>query len=199
MNCNNCGAPMTLFRERDYYHCAHCGVYHFPSQAADGVRLLGENPEGITCSLCQVPLNLATFDDHYRGYQCPRCQGILFTRTAFRQTIEMRRSKAATPPEPPSRAPPEELKRRMACPTCNGQMSTHHYWGPGNIVIDTCSQCDVIWLDYGELSKVVNAPGKDRGAGVRARTELPRTAAKEPKEDAKLGRGLLALLDSFFD
>jgi Zn-finger nucleic acid-binding protein len=42
-------------------------------------------------------------------------------------------------------------------------METFEYYGPGNIVIDTCNSCDLIWLDYGELRKVVNAPGRDRG------------------------------------
>jgi Zn-finger nucleic acid-binding protein len=42
-------------------------------------------------------------------------------------------------------------------------METFKYLGPGNIVIDTCHQDDLIWLDYRELEKVVNAPGRDRG------------------------------------
>ena len=42
-------------------------------------------------------------------------------------------------------------------------MSTHPYYGPGNIVIDTCAGCGVIWLDFGELNRVVAAPGRDRG------------------------------------
>jgi len=45
-------------------------------------------------------------------------------------------------------------------------MENHLYLGPGNVVIDTCNSCNLIWLDYGELNKVVNAPGKDRGSGM---------------------------------
>ena len=52
----------------------------------------------------------------------------------------------------------------MYCSTCSTKMETFQYNGPGNIVIDTCHTCDLIWLDFGELQKVVNAPGKDRGA-----------------------------------
>ena len=31
---------------------------------------------------------------------------------------------------------------------------------PGNIVIDTCIGCKLAWLDHGELSKIVRAPGR---------------------------------------
>jgi hypothetical protein len=31
------------------------------------------------------------------------------------------------------------------------------------VVIDSCRDCDVIWLDFGELKQIVNAPGRDRG------------------------------------
>jgi Zn-finger nucleic acid-binding protein len=36
------------------------------------------------------------------------------------------------------------------------------YYGPGNIVIDTCPPCDLVWLDAGELQRAIDAPGRDR-------------------------------------
>jgi hypothetical protein len=30
--------------------------------------------------------------------------------------------------------------------------------GPGNIVIDNCPNCHIIWLDYGEIYKIINSP-----------------------------------------
>ena len=42
-------------------------------------------------------------------------------------------------------------------------MTTHPYYGPGNVVIDSCEPCDLVWLDFGELKQIVDAPGKDRG------------------------------------
>jgi Zn-finger nucleic acid-binding protein len=81
----------------------------------------------------------------------------------FREAIDYRRSRAKTPPEPFSRFSPDELDRVTYCPSCQKKMETFEYYGPGNIVIDTCNSCDLIWLDYGELRKVVNAPGRDRG------------------------------------
>ena len=53
---------MVLYRERDYYHCEHCGSYHFPEENLQGLRVLGENPEGIKCPQCKATLNMATLD-----------------------------------------------------------------------------------------------------------------------------------------
>ena len=201
MNCQNCGAPLVLMRERDYYRCEYCGTFYFPSSSPDGVRLLGEDTERIKCSLCGSPLQMATFDDHYRGYLCRGCRGILFNRPTFRQLIEIRRAKAIIPPEPPTIFEQKELQRRVRCPMCSQIMDAHPYLGPGSIIIDTCDQCDLIWLDYHELDKIVNAPGKDRGM---PRQEQDETSCEqqnnEQNRDLKKPYGiLLDLLKPFFD
>jgi Zn-finger nucleic acid-binding protein len=43
-------------------------------------------------------------------------------------------------------------------------METHPYYGPGNVIIDSCAACDLVWLDFGELTQIVDAPGRDRGS-----------------------------------
>jgi Zn-finger nucleic acid-binding protein len=58
------------------------------------------------------------------------------------------------------------MARILDCPHCATRMDVHPYYGPGTIVIDTCNNCDALWLDYGELGRVINAPGKDRGSAV---------------------------------
>ena len=37
-------------------------------------------------------------------------------------------------------------------------MDTHFYNGPGNVIIDDCDQCELNWLDHGELMRIVRAP-----------------------------------------
>jgi len=41
-------------------------------------------------------------------------------------------------------------------------MVTDWYYGPGNIIIDTCPVCDLVWLDAGEFNRAADAPGQDR-------------------------------------
>jgi Zn-finger nucleic acid-binding protein len=201
MNCPHCGAPMNLFRERDYYYCEHCQSYHFPSMDNQGLRVLGKNPEGIHCQHCQVVLDLITYDDFFQGYQCSKCHGLLFNRTTFREAIDFHRSRAKTPPEPFSQYNPNELNRKTYCPACQKEMDTFQYNGPGNIVIDTCHTCDLIWLDYGELQKVVNAPGRDRGAPrpkPEEETKEEGAAVSDKKTKTSFEELVYAILDGIF-
>lgn len=198
MNCTQCGAPMILFRERDYYFCEHCKSYHFPEQSTEGLRVLGENPERIKCPHCKIVLNLMTYDDFYQGYQCSKCQGLMFNRTTFRDAINSHRSNAKAPPEPYTTYDPVELERRTFCPVCGKEMDTFQYMGPGNIVIDTCHEDDLIWLDYGEITKVVNAPGRDRGV-PRKKTVESEEEHKEGKKRSVIDQSFIDLLGSFFN
>jgi len=36
-------------------------------------------------------------------------------------------------------------------------MEAHLYAGPGNVVIDSCEECDLIWLDRGEAKRIASA------------------------------------------
>lgn len=164
MYCHSCGAPMTLFRERGYFYCEYCGSYHFPNPTPDGLRLLGEAPDRLKCPVCRTTLHLATLDDRVHGHHCTTCRGLLLDRFAFRDALYARRAAATEPPAPPIPLDRSELQRRVQCPRCGHRMDTHPYLGPGNIVIDTCNTCNLIWLDGSELQRAVNAPGADRGA-----------------------------------
>jgi hypothetical protein len=87
-------------------------------------------------------------------------------------------------------------------------MATHPYFGPGNVVIDSCEPCELVWLELGELKQIVDAPGKDRGT-----REMPRAVAGDPVGNSITGArivgpgprtdgiddaDLLALLTRFF-
>jgi Zn-finger nucleic acid-binding protein len=189
---------MILYREKDYYHCEYCSVYHFPDPTPDGLRILGENPEGYECPLCQIPLNLMVIDDFFQGYHCSNCRGMMFNRTTFRDTIDTKRSRAKSPPDPFNTFNPEELDRVINCPVCQSQMEAYQYLGPGNIVIDTCHQDDLIWLDYGELMKVVNAPGRDRGVPRRKPPGQEEEEKKEREKKSGWEKTLIDIIESLF-
>jgi hypothetical protein len=72
------------------------------------------------------------------------------------------------------------------------------------VVIDTCAPCDLVWLDFGELAQIVDAPGRDRGQrGVgttpasNARTTAGSMISTGGAETVDLFDLLLGLLDSF--
>jgi Zn-finger nucleic acid-binding protein len=163
MNCPSCGAPMQLFDRRRYYFCAYCGAFHFiDPPAVEGVQVLERSSAARPCPLCGAPLAKSLLDDAYPVQHCERCRGLLLSRAAFADAIGRRRAAASGPGVAPVSVDPRELHRKMVCPMCGARMDVHPYFGPGNIVIDTCSRCDVIWLDSGELKQITDAPGRDR-------------------------------------
>lgn len=157
MDCRNCGAPMRLVRERDYFVCEYCGSYYFPTPNRDGIRVLQE-PSDIHCPLCKINLVLAALDD-VRVLHCTKCQGVLIRQADFAYAVShLREYSKPLPPQPLNR---KELERSLACPRCYRKMHTFHYGGGGNVVIDNCPTCQVIWLDYGELARVIGIPNEE--------------------------------------
>ena len=156
MNCKNCGAPMRLVRERDYWKCDYCVSFHFPSPSADGVKRLGPRADR-TCPACQGPLMVASLDGR-RVEQCARCEGLLAPSGVFAAVVRARRALHDGPREPAPPLDPQEELRHVSCPICLGKMSTHPYLGGGGAVVDSCWDCAVVWLDRDDLTRSVRAP-----------------------------------------
>lgn len=151
---------MVLHSSRPCWTCAHCSTLVCPEPAAEGVRVTSEAGHG--CPVCRQSLQRAVMDDREPIEICERCKGILMPLRVFAETLTARRRAANTPSVIPIPADRSELARRLACPRCTRAMIADWYYGPGNIVIDTCPACDVVWLDAGELQRAVDAPGRDR-------------------------------------
>lgn len=164
MNCRNCGAPMDLFDRRRYYFCRYCGTFEFIAGAdLDGVRVLEQTDPARACPLCAAPLARALLDDSRRVEHCERCRGLLMARDTFADAVAARRAREHGPPAAPLPLDRKELARVLPCPVCRTPMDVHPYHGPGNVVIDSCVRCDLVWLDHGELRQITDAPGRDRG------------------------------------
>lgn len=150
MNCPTCGAAMRVVARRHYFHCEHCGRYHFPEGTAEGVVVL-EGPAGLDCPVCSQPLRDARLDGEPAG-SCEHCRGVLIVTASFTVVVTKRRARQRAGEQPREPFDPAELKRGVDCPRCRRRMDTHAYSGGGNAVIDSCSQCNLVWLDAGELA-----------------------------------------------
>jgi Zn-finger nucleic acid-binding protein len=156
---------MELVESRRYFRCGHCGAYHFPhSVEADGIRIVGQRSEAPKCPVCAAPMAQALLDDDHPVDFCAKCRGVLLPRTTFADVTNKRRAWATTPPAEPVPLERQALHRELRCPKCGGPFETYPNYGPGNVVIDSCRDCDVIWLDFGEMRQIVDAPGRDRGS-----------------------------------
>jgi len=158
VTCSSCGAPMRLKHEADYFTCDYCRNVYFPEANADGVRVL-EEPASEACPVCAIPLVQASMSGR-RFLYCTRCHGALVAMEAFVGLTEELRSHRDTSSEGARQPDWNDLNRKASCPKCGHRMDTHPYYGPGNVIIDSCESCSVIWLDYGELERIVRAPDR---------------------------------------
>jgi Zn-finger nucleic acid-binding protein len=160
MNCGNCGAPMVFVWDRDHFFCEYCKTYEFLAGAPADIKVVDEK-SGVVCPLCNTEMQVASMM-RARVLQCANCRGILIGQERFLGIVTALRTASTEPPFIPGPPNPEELRRKIFCPLCRNLMDTHPYGGPGNIVVDNCEKCQVLWLDFGELKKVIHAPGRDR-------------------------------------
>lgn len=150
MNCQNCGAAMTLVAGRDYFRCNYCLSFHFPAGSGeDGVRVVGGG-SGLDCPVCHESLQDGRVESEPVQY-CQRCRGFLATNPVFCTVVRERRAKRPFANSSYS-FDPSELKRSLDCPKCDQRMDTHPFYGGGRVLVDTCPRCTLIWLDAGELS-----------------------------------------------
>lgn len=161
MNCKNCSAPMELMSGGNYFYCEYCGTYAFPEPTSDGVVVLKEESE-LACPACSTRLSSAAVAGVPVLY-CTNCRGVLTGQELFSDIVKRLRARASGTPHPQRPLDKKELQRRLHCPRCNQLMDTHPYYGPGNVVIDNCARCAVVWLDHGEIANIRDAPGPDRG------------------------------------
>ena len=154
---------MELFARRRYFFCAYCGTFEFlEPDALDKLRIVGTTDPPLPCPVCATTLGHALLDEGDHVLHCAHCRGVLLARAAFVQVIERRRASAKGPGKIPTPVDRRELDRVVTCPQCQNRMDVHPYYGPGNVVIDTCPRCDAVWLDSGELGQITDAPGSDR-------------------------------------
>jgi Zn-finger nucleic acid-binding protein len=182
MNCPNCGAAMALVESRRHFQCRHCGTFGFSGPLdADGIRIVGPAPDAPACPVCGTPMQAAVLDEHHAIHLCGQCRGVLLPRATFATVISARRAWATAPPAEPMPLDRQALGRALSCPSCGARFDTYPHYGPGNVVIDSCTRCDVIWLDFGEMQGLVDAPGRDRGS-----RQLPQMAERDLPGDRRV-------------
>jgi len=161
MNCKNCGGPLTLAPGKNYEFCEFCGTFHFPESASDTLIILEDEADERQCPVCLDPLAPAAVAG-CRVLHCRNCRGILLYTSTFLEIVEALKKSVDGPAGPPQPIDPAEFDRIVKCPECGERMETHPYLGPGNVVIDSCGPCRLVWLDHGELEIVVDAHSRRR-------------------------------------
>lgn len=130
-----------------------------PRLQPDGASLT-DTVTDFHCPVCDdQQLQVATLDAT-QACCCPECFGLLVDSQSLGQLISYRRAHYDGPDDTPTLMDQQALAQQIYCPTCREFMQTHPYYGPGNLVINSCSTCQLNWLDAGELSGIIRAPGR---------------------------------------
>lgn len=120
----------------------------------------------LQCPRCNVLLQRGVLYQHWEVCGCATCGGFVVPKRSLQEMIRRLRAAYQGPDDQPTPLNPSDLDVPCRCPGCHRPMETHPYYGPGNSVIDSCSGCQVTWLDQSELEKIIRAPGQ-RGDGFR--------------------------------
>lgn len=168
--CRQCGGTLAGVPGRDYLQCQYCLSLAFLTDDPLTVdRIIPLDSQVASC--CpggHGPLRKGLLDDRPALY-CGSCFGVLLPNDAFGTLIGHRRARRGSVEyEDPRPIDPRQYERRLFCPNCSSRMEVHPYYGPGNIVIDSCSRCLLIWLDHGELACVERARGGREPMAVSA-------------------------------
>lgn len=138
--------------------CDYCGTQAAPATDEDGVVVLA--PTKHNCPVCgTVALANASIESHDLLY-CAGCRGMLLEMEKFVPLLAVLRehrywSRSSVTPRG------SDQTRVLHCPLCKHAMDEHSYGGGGNVVVDSCEACGVLWLDRGELSRIVAAPDRE--------------------------------------
>lgn len=154
MTCENCGAAMRLSRDQGLMICDYCGSQAVPPTDEEGVLVM--YPTRHNCPACQTQLANALIESYELLY-CTLCHGMLFDMEIFLPLLNVLRefrylSRSSQTPHN------IDASRILHCPLCKHEMDQHLYGGGGNVDVDSCEPCNVLWLDRRELSRIVAAP-----------------------------------------
>ena len=161
MNCQNCLGPVNKIHNQDYHHCPACHSYQFPEpmeSSVDPIVPAGKSVEG-DCPKCNTGLLLGLIHGRWNVCYCHICRGFLLESGALQVIAHFLRANYDGQDDAPVPIDPSELSCQRDCPACLARFDTHPYYGPGNVVIDSCHGCGLTWLDHGELATIMRAPG----------------------------------------
>ncbi len=200
LSCQKCGGALACIDKHNAYRCEYCRQISIVSDApllVDGIQPVDE-PVNSPCPACSDCLQTAQLDGRPILY-CSGCYGILVRRDHFGAIVNERRSKRADREREICRPiDPAAYSRRLRCPGCEAFMEAHPYYGPGNVVIDSCAECGNVWLDHGELSSVERSAGGREPANMHLPIDTAEFSGLAPAEDLAERHPIALLADFLF-
>jgi len=165
MNCGSCSGAMLPVYGQTHFHCHGCNTYSFPTgidQTDEAITPTGKKT-GFNCPRCEVSLEVGKLTGGVQVCFCENCRGYVVDNDTFGQLAVTLRGNYTGADDKPQPIDPKQLDAAQCCPACFQKMEAHPYYGPGSVVIDSCIHCKLVWLDHGELGRIIRAPGQRPG------------------------------------
>ncbi|MDD5305501.1 MAG: DUF4178 domain-containing protein [Elusimicrobia bacterium] len=115
--------------------------------------------ESMSCPKCKAPLESREISDGVVVHNCPACFGVLYGVGDVAVPLKLIGAKPA----------------RFDCPRCRRPMETATAYD-GQIEIDRCQACAVLWFDAGEIQILRKLSGVENIAGKPGSAEPPPAA-----------------------
>ena len=161
MNCVSCGGVLEKVYGQSHHWCRGCNLFEFPTALDEGLIPITSGGESTSfrCPKCKVSLEVGSITESVQVCFCNNCRGFVTSSQSLGQVITQMRSEYQGLDDQPQPLDPQALEIYDACPACRELMDSHPYYGPGNLVLNTCNPCQLAWFDHGELAKIIRAPG----------------------------------------
>jgi len=153
---------MLLTNSTGHFVCHFCQSHQLADTSKASADEIKTTEQGldIFCPGCmdENELKQGLIDKIEIGF-CPECFGFLLDSESLGQYIRYKRAQYKGPEDRPTPIAQDQLANKRDCPRCHLPMDVHPYYGPGNAVIDSCHRCKTVWLDQGEVTSIIQAPG----------------------------------------
>lgn len=204
IRCSQCGGAASAVPGREYMQCEYCQSLVFTAEnplVVDRIVPMGGKLDAAACPACDCVLNTGKIEDRPILY-CGGCFGVLIRNEVFGAVIRERRARRkGVEAEACKPLDTSAYERILDCPACEGIMEVHPYYGPGNVVIDSCSSCQYVWLDHGELRSVERAEGgaEPELSPMYVNEDGEITIVPEPQHGRRAAKSPLQIIaDAFF-
>ncbi len=106
----------------------------------------------MICPRCHSDLIVVEYHDIELDY-CPACEGLWFDSGEM-EVVATRMGASTSDLVPKRKADTREA--RLKCPECHKAMDKRLLGVSDPVIADVCPLCEGLWLDHGELERVVS-------------------------------------------
>ena len=192
MNCKTCHSSQNQLENGEACTCPDCEPNDVPKNGQEQLTGMGQQTDFLCPKCSESNLQVGDLFGTQVCY-CDECYGFVIDRVSFGELVDKLRAAYDGPDDAPIKIDPAELHMVCQCPACSERMDTFNYYGPGNVILDSCETCKLTWLDQNELVKIIRAPGRRelRTSNNHESQLLRRVLYQQAENDGMAGMMLL--------